>query len=267
MVDVSNTHNLLVEGPRAVELLTLPSQMHNHDHHYSQIVIGLKGQTEFEISGIGSRIGPGKGCLVTSGNIHAFGGLKDPSDILVLNLLLKPDTDATVLERIANMASKECYFQLDTQIQRLITLLAGEIRTYPNDAVLTNACGDTIVALLQKHISAMPRDFRDHRFDLSVIDKYIERNIQAKITVAQLAGSVYLGESQFHQLFKELVGVTPHQYVLQRRIEIAQKLIDQGQYSLGQVADLTGFSNQSTFNHSFSRLLGMSPSRYKQRQS
>jgi quercetin dioxygenase-like cupin family protein len=45
-----------------------------HDHHYSQVVIGLKGQAEFEVSGKGNLVGPGQGCVVTARSDHAFGG-------------------------------------------------------------------------------------------------------------------------------------------------------------------------------------------------
>ena len=49
------------------------SHMDCHDHSYTQIVIGLKGQAEFEVSGFGNMVGPGQGCVVTSGSGHWWG--------------------------------------------------------------------------------------------------------------------------------------------------------------------------------------------------
>ncbi len=72
--------------PKPAELITLPSHMDCHDHSYTQIVIGLKGQAEFDVSGVGNLIGPGQGCVVTAFTDHAFGGVIGSSDILVLNL-------------------------------------------------------------------------------------------------------------------------------------------------------------------------------------
>ncbi|MFO6423556.1 helix-turn-helix domain-containing protein [Motilimonas sp. KMU-193] len=265
-----------IDLPKPAQIITLPSYMDCHAHHYMQLVIGLKGQAEFEVSGKANLLGPGQGCLVTAMAPHAFGGVVGQSDILVLNLdqpaLLSPAITA-VLEQLDRPSP---YFQLDDAIQHLIKLLVAEMLASPDDLLLSRACQDTIIALLQRHVvngalSTKERSIRlteppfcsSSRFDLRVIDRYIEQHIADKISIAQLAASVYLAQSQFYCLFKQQTGMTPHQYVLAKRIDLAQKLIQQGSFNLSQIAELTGFSSQSTFTHTFSRTLGMSPSRYK----
>ncbi|EKO3966292.1 AraC family transcriptional regulator [Vibrio fluvialis] len=250
-------------SPRPAELVTLPSHMHCHDHSYTQIVIGLKGQAEFEVSGMGNIVGPGLGCVVTSGSDHAFGGIIGQSDILVLNMPLPSNDDPLMLQKINDLSNADVYFQLDGQIQKLVQMLVQEMQNSPEDMLLSRACSDTVLALLQRHISAFETHRRESRFDLEAIDRYIEQHISSRISVAQLAGSVFLGESQFHMLFKEQMGITPHQYVLGKRVDMAKLMIEQGRLTLGQIAELSGFSNQSTFTHTFSRLQGVSPSQYK----
>ncbi|EKO3412104.1 AraC family transcriptional regulator [Vibrio fluvialis] len=250
-------------SPRPAELVTLPSYMHCHDHSYTQIVIGLKGQAEFEVSGMGNIVGPGQGCVVTSGSDHAFGGIIGQSDILVLNMPLPSNDDPLMLQKINDLSNADVYFQLDGQIQKLVQMLVQEMQNSPEDMLLSRACSDTVLALLQRHISAFETHRRESRFDLEAIDRYIEQHISSRISVAQLAGSVFLGESQFHMLFKEQMGITPHQYVLGKRVDMAKLMIEQGRLTLGQIAELSGFSNQSTFTHTFSRLQGVSPSQYK----
>ncbi|MGL5430782.1 MAG: AraC family transcriptional regulator [Vibrio sp.] len=251
--------------PKPAELITLPSHMACHDHSYTQIVIGLKGQAEFEVRGMGNIVGPGQGCVVTSGSDHSFGGVVGQSDILVLNMPTPSDDDPLLLRKLNELAASEIYFQLDGQIQRLIQMLVQEMQANPDDLLLGRACNDTVVALLQRHISALATAHKESRFNIDVVDRYIEQHLTQRISVAQLAGSVFLSESQFHVLFKEQMGVTPHQYVLNKRIEMAQKLIEQGQLNLGQIAALTGFANQSAFTHTFAKLQGISPSQYKRR--
>ncbi|EEX94410.1 AraC family transcriptional regulator [Vibrio orientalis CIP 102891 = ATCC 33934] len=250
-------------SPRPAQLVTLPSYMECHDHNYTQVVIGLKGQAEFEVSGYGNLVGPGQGCVVTSGSGHAFGGVVGQSDILVLNMPLATSDDPLMLQRLNELNQKETYFQLDGQIQKLIQMLVAEMQSSPDDLLLSRACNDTVVALLQRHMSAFETVRKESRFDLEAIDRYIEQHLSQKISVTQLAGSIFLGESQFHSLFKDQMGITPHQYVLGKRIDMAKNLIEQGNLTLGQVAEFTGFSGQSTFTHTFSRLQGMSPSHYK----
>ncbi len=254
-------------SPRPAELITLPSYMDCHDHAYTQIVIGLKGQAEFEVRGLGNMVGPGQGCVVTPETDHAFGGVQTQSDILVLNLPLPSEDNPLMVQRINELNRSDTYFKLDNQIQRIIHMLVSEMSSHPDDLLLSRACNDTVIALLQRHITAFQTTRKESRFDLDAIDRYIETHIGHRISVAQLAGSVYLGESQFHMLFKDQMGITPHQYVLGKRIDLAKLLIEKGELSFGQIADITGFSGQSTFTHSFSRLQGMSPSQYKKQYS
>ncbi|EHI9271196.1 helix-turn-helix transcriptional regulator [Vibrio vulnificus] len=252
-----------IKLPKPAELVTLPSYMDCHDHHYTQIVIGLKGQAEFEVRGQGNLVGPGQGCIVTACSDHAFGGVIGQSDILVLNMPVPNDDDPLLLQKINQIEKSHLYFQLDAQIQKLIQMLVHEMQSNPEDLLLSRACNDTVMALMQRHMSAFETPRKESRFDLDAIDRYIETHLSHKISVAQLAGSVFLGESQFHSLFKEQMGITPHQYLLGKRIDMAKDLIEKGTLSLGQIAELTGFSGQSTFTHSFSRLQGVSPSQYK----
>lgn len=99
--------------------------------------------------------------------------------------------------------------------------------------------------------------------NIDLLDRYIHQHLASKISVSDLAASAFLGESQFHLVFKAQVGITPHQYVLNKRIDMAKKLIKEGQYSLGHIAELIGFSDQSVFTHTFTRLVELSPSQYR----
>lgn len=253
--------------PWPAELITLPSYMDCHDHAYTQVVIGLKGKAEFEVNGQGSLIGPGQGCVVSAETGHAFGSVIEQADILVLNMPEPGLNNPLMLQKMNELRGREVYFQLNGQIQSLIQLLVMEMRASPDDLLLSRACNDTLVALLQRHMLASNVHRKDSRFDLETVDRYIEQHLGQRISVAQLAGSVFLGESQFHLLFKEQMGITPHQYVLGKRIDLAKQLIEKGQLTLGQVAELTGFSGQSAFTHTFSRLQGISPSQYKKQIS
>ncbi len=249
--------------PKPAELITLPMSMACHEHGYSQVVIGLKGRVEFDIHGFGNRIGPGFGCVVSAYTNHAFGGAFGQSDILVLNLPKPNADDPVALQKLNQLDQQDIYFKLSNQLQQIIGLLAREIQLDPSDLLLQRACQDTLISLLKKHISAFQFSRRDARLDLDAIDKYIEENLTRRISVMQLAGSVFLGESQFFSLFKEKMGITPHQYVLRKRVDIARKMIESGRYNMSQISDLTGFSSQSSFAHTFSRIQGISPSNYR----
>lgn len=248
------------------EVLLLPSEMDHHDHHYNQIVIGLKGQAEFNIEGLGNLVGPGQGCIVTACSDHAFGAI-GCSEILVLNLPDENFLDHACRDRLQSLFSNNSYFQLDNQIQQLISLLVSEMQASPDDHLLSRACNDTLIALLQRHFRPESQSLREKRLNMDIIDHYVTQHIGRKISVAQLAGSVFLGESQFHALFKQQTGVTPHQYVLGKRVDFAKDLLEKGVMTLSQVAEVSGFSTQSAFTHTFSRLYGVSPLQYRKKMT
>ncbi|WP_160061836.1 AraC family transcriptional regulator [Psychromonas sp. L1A2] len=249
---------------RPVEVITLPNEVQQHDHDHHQLVIALKGYSEFSIEGMQSLIIPGQGCIVTASSDHAFNGLGE-SEILTLNLPNQTRLDKYTNERLEPIFNNNHYFKIDSQFQCLLQLLVKEIRQSPDDLLVTDACKNTIIALLQRHVRTdfSQKLMQRNRINMSIIDNYIIQQIATKITVAQLAGCVFLGESQFHLLFKQQVGITPHQYILQMRFKFAKELLEDNSLTLASIASASGFANQSSFTHSFTKLQGTSPSKYR----
>ena len=248
------------EHIKPTEIITLPNEINHHDHNYNQIIIALEGRSEFSIEGLGNLILPGQGCAVTASSDHAFNGVGH-SQILVLNLPCEDQLDIENAQRIQTLFDSSHYFQLDTKIQRLISLLVSEIQDNPNDQLLSRACNNTLIALLQRHLYVGNRYLQ--RINMDSIDAYIGKHIGAKINVGQLAGCVFLCESQFYALFKQQLGMTPHQYVIQKRLILAKEFLETSALSLSQIAEACGFANQSSFAHTFTKIQGISPSKYR----
>lgn len=86
---------------------------------------------------------------------------------------------------------------------------------------------------------------------------------EAEFSISDMSKSISV--SPFHMIrqFKAAYGLTPHQFQIQSRIRKAQKLLEQGK-SVTEVAYATGFCDQSHFNHSFKKIVGLVPSEYRQ---
>ncbi|QUJ69715.1 helix-turn-helix domain-containing protein (plasmid) [Photobacterium sp. GJ3] len=250
-------------GFRPAEIMKLPEHMDHHNHGYNQVVIALSGQTEFEIEGYGSLVCSGQGCLVTADSDHGFSGIGQ-NEILVLNVPTIGDTvQDYAVDRMHQLFDRSAYFHLDNQAQTLIRALTAEMQAHPDDLLLSKACTDTLMCVLQRHFKPLASERYLPRLNMDVIDHYIQQHLSRKIAVAQLAGLVFLGESQFHVVFKEQTGVTPHQYVLQKRLEFARQLMEEPKLSLAQIAQSSGFANQSNFTQAFTRHFGVSPAKFR----
>ncbi len=94
---------------------------------------------------------------------------------------------------------------------------------------------------------------------------YIEEHLADEITVENLASVACLSVFHFTRVFAATVGVPPHRYVSQRRLEIAREMIVTGRGSLCEIARATQFSSQSSFARAFRRATGMTPAEFRRR--
>ncbi|NLS19532.1 AraC family transcriptional regulator [Rhizobium sp. P40RR-XXII] len=89
----------------------------------------------------------------------------------------------------------------------------------------------------------------------------IDDDPAAPLTLADLADSCGLSNFQFLRAFAKATGLTPHAYLLQRRIQEARRLIAMGT-SLAEAAFASGFADQSHMTRTFVRNFGLSPGVY-----
>jgi AraC-like DNA-binding protein len=89
----------------------------------------------------------------------------------------------------------------------------------------------------------------------------IDSDPGARHTLTAMAAQTGLSRYQLLRGFVRETHLTPHAYVLQRRIALARRMIRQG-LALAEVALATGFFDQSHLSHCFARQFGVSPRRY-----
>jgi AraC family transcriptional regulator len=95
------------------------------------------------------------------------------------------------------------------------------------------------------------------------INAHIEENISARIHIKQLARLVGLSASHFCRAFKSSFGTSPRDYVLRRRIAVAQALMLTTPAPLCAIAVSCGMCDQQHFTRSFGRIVGESPSSWR----
>jgi AraC family transcriptional regulator len=105
-----------------------------------------------------------------------------------------------------------------------------------------------------------------HRLDdrrLRRVLAYIEEHVVEDITVADLANVACLSIWHFTHAFAATMGVPPHRYVSQRRLERAKAMIASRRASLAEIAIACQFSSQSSFTRAFRRATGITPAEYR----
>jgi AraC family transcriptional regulator len=97
------------------------------------------------------------------------------------------------------------------------------------------------------------------------IAEHIDRNLDGPLSLQELSALAGLSVFHFARTFKERTGLSPHQYVLRRRVERAKELLSDSRASLAEIALRCGFSHQSHFTRAFHQLSGMTPTRWRER--
>ncbi|MCU1331132.1 MAG: Transcriptional regulator, AraC family [Candidatus Angelobacter sp.] len=92
---------------------------------------------------------------------------------------------------------------------------------------------------------------------------FIEERLAQDLSLDQIAGVAGVSPSHMKGLFRKSMGVPVHQYVIQRRVELAKRLILEDQTSIADIALASGFSHQSHMARHMRRLLGMPPTALK----
>lgn len=92
---------------------------------------------------------------------------------------------------------------------------------------------------------------------------YLYSHYMDPLTVSRLADLCCLSESHFRRIFKEIIGISPLEYLEHYRIQRACHMILQKQQTINEIAKAVGYQTLSSFNRQFLQYTGVSPSAWK----
>jgi AraC-like DNA-binding protein len=93
--------------------------------------------------------------------------------------------------------------------------------------------------------------------------QYVDENLDSGLSWAQLAAAVGSNAFDFGRGFKLASGVTPHQYVMRRRVSRAMTLLEREELSIAEIALEVGCSCQSHFTTMFRKRTGTTPGAFR----
>lgn len=92
---------------------------------------------------------------------------------------------------------------------------------------------------------------------------FIQEHIQEKLTVASIAQSAAIGESECLRCFRDTLGTTPIRYVCQYRVQRAAELLESTNLKIAEIGALCGFQEMSYFSKIFRDIKGCTPKEYR----
>ena len=151
----------------------------------------------------------------------------------------------------------------DPMLQRLAEALAAEAATgFGNGPLYWNGVADRIMEhLVERHLTQSARPARGALSvrALTRVTEFIHAQLDEPIDVDALAGVAAQSRFHFSRVFARAVGMSPHRYVVQLRLERALALLREGRLPLSEIALATGFADQSHLTRWARRVYGLSP--------
>lgn len=137
---------------------------------------------------------------------------------------------------------------------------------YPVSGMISDAAcaGDMkrdVLALLMDFHRDLEAHLREDSF--GEVFRYIDRKIQTRLSLEELAALSNMSVSAFSKRFKERTSMPPIQYINLKKIEKVKEYLKRPEYTLGEIADLTGFSNENYMVRVFKKITGSTITDYR----
>jgi AraC family transcriptional regulator len=254
------------------------------EHHHTMHVLacGMIGSSNMNAPGMRSldgkqereRRGAGDIAIIPAGITHSC-SWDAPAQFMVLAIepaLLKQAGQDWVnpdqIELLPRFMSES-----DAFIQGIFSTLKGEAEVGGMGGYLFVDSIKTALAihLLRNYCATRPKLSRCpdglSQVTLTLVKEYINEHLHQDLKLNEIAAIAQISPYHFLRLFKQSMGITPHQYILQCRLNQAKYLLEHSKLSIVEIATRTGFCDQSHLTRYFKRMIGATPKQLLQSRS
>ncbi|MBQ6475452.1 MAG: helix-turn-helix domain-containing protein [Clostridia bacterium] len=268
----------LKEDFRVFHLKDKSTQVDFHYHDFDKIVVFISGTTSYIIEGRTYKLQPGDVLFVPHHETHRpVADQNAPYERVVFwidpEFLRRSSSEKTDLSRCFAEAKEHqrnlCrpWPEMKIRLSRLIDDVekAEQSQDFGADLLL-EATFLRLIVYFNRLIRALP-NVQEEEFDydpkINRVLRYINDNLQSDLSIDTIAAEYYLSRYHFMRKFKEVTGYTVHNYVRQKRLAYASRLITDGA-SPSEAAEQSGFTDYSSFLRAFKQQFGTTPKQYAQ---
>lgn len=247
-----------------------------HKHNVYEIIYIEEGEIEYSIDGSLYKVESGDFLLIPPNTPHKLIKINNKSTKRIILLFDKEyikqyNTAKTDLSWIfENIKSNGNHLikirpvfksRIDSHFSLLEELyLSNEY----GDDVLFNTTFLSLIVRMNKGINFSDVDnyYKNYNTFFKKINGYIDSHLDSKILLSDISNYVGLSESRLSHLFKEYLGISILQYIINKRLSIAKDMLKVGT-SINDVCVKCGFQDYSSFLRTFKKKFNISPKAYQ----
>ena len=247
-----------------------------HFHEFDKIVILISGKVDYTVEGTTYKLEPWDILLVRHHMIHkAAIYLSVPYERIIIYL------DSAYVERFAPEAGlMDCFAAAEKRryclmrpdaggVERLKEALERLEKTQGDELFGAQLLRGTMLVQLLVLINriALSDNSREKNTSesggkIAPALSYINENLTRELSIDDMAAMCYMSRYYFMRLFKTQTGCTVHNYIRQKRLVLAARLIREGMSASAAAAEC-GFSGYSAFHRAFTKTFRVSPGKIK----
>lgn len=238
-----------------------------HTHHFTELFYVMRGEGSFLVEDEKFAVKEDDLIVVNPNVAHTEISVPDtPLEYIVLGIsglqFLSEEKDEVYDYSTHN------YYDYKHEILFYLRTLVEEVKNEDEnyEAITQNLLEILILNILRRtkkkiQIKATKKVTKECRF----IEQYINEHYAEDISLQKLSDLTYLNKYYIVHVFKKYKGLSPINYLIERRIEEAKNLLETTNYSVSKISDIIGFSSQSYFSQTFKKEMDMTPNQYRKR--
>ncbi len=252
-------------------------------HWHPQLVFVL-AVTELEIHTSDEllHLAPGDGAFINAGQLHMFRAPENSSGTSSFTLLFAPELiasgDSLIFERCLRPVTDNnklpfiVFRNSNPSHAKILSLLAKSIELYQTDGIgfelsLRNCLSELWLELIL-NLDSYPlrlssKQNRQSQFRLKQMLSFIRQNYMEHITLEDIANAALVSKSECLRCFRSRFDMTPIQYLIQCRLELACHLLRSTELNVKEVAARCGFDDAGYFGRIFRKRTGITPASYR----
>ena len=249
-----------------------------HLHEFIEIIFIRSGEGVESVGGVDYSVRRGDMIFVNFGKTHAFSG----RGMEFIHILLRPEF---MSERLVNSDNIFDIFSLpafssiegECTLDDVVSFSGAELVSVTNlvDAMLSEyenkraGWRTALYGYAQVLFTLLIRRLKDagesSNLSVSKIESYVAEHLFDKITLSDIAENCFYNPSYFSRKFKSVFGKKLPDYVREKRLLAAAKMLAETDKSNGEIALLCGFSDKTQFYKLFRAEFGCTPTEYRKK--